>query len=140
MRCRLQALQPKFSVLRAVLGVIALVGLLGAQLGTVAHEVLVKHATCAEHGELIHVAQAQETSESHAKSPALSSASSSDEAQHHHTHDPLSLHSREKWLWVAPMQVALAPPPVSHIDLDTQKHVARSRALYRLAPKSSPPV
>ena len=40
---------------RIATSVVAVVGLLGGQLSAVAHEVLVEHVRCAEHGELVHV-------------------------------------------------------------------------------------
>lgn len=122
---------------------LAIAGLcLIAQALALAHLFVVRHARCAEHGEVIHVAAAADASASGARqAPGSASAAPApgepgDPDGHDHCQwlSELRDHARR-----AP-QIDLVPPP---LDLERAALPPappdRARPLYRLAPKISPP-
>jgi hypothetical protein len=120
---------------------------LSARIASFAHLLLVPHAVCPEHGELIHVGEADE----HAAPAAVTrraahetSVSGTERADASHGHDHCTLLSdRGGQLALCPPPTALAPPPWSDQTapacLAVRGH-ALSISLLLLAPKNSPPV
>lgn len=120
----------------------ALLLLLG-QLASYEHLLTVRHEVCAEHGELIDVHQgpAAEGSQS-ASSGGQFTRSSRPEVGHQHEHCALAPHRRESSAALQPRAtVCAAPPPlVSRLTSAPLPLQTARQAVYRLAPKNSPPV
>ena len=119
--------------------VLALALIVG-QAGMAAHFALVKHAYCAEHGELVEVG----AEDAHAASHPPGSlpgfyASDGDGEEHGHEHCVLSGHKRDAVLG-KPVGVALqfTVPPASLSPFIGW--VPFFSALHRIAPKQSPPL
>ncbi len=123
------------------IGVVALFVL--AQASGFAHQFVVKHTVCAEHGELVHVADMAHPGEtaaaqSTARRPSLASSNAAE--THGHDHCLALVPRREKAvLGAAQPTVANAGvgKPLRH-DRPTEVRGTQV-ALYRLAPKNSPP-
>lgn len=118
-----------------------LVGLFCAfsQVSGALHWVLVEHARCAEHGELIHVGEGDHGHSDASVAPASASVEAAVADEHGHDHCDFLRTPRE--LMLAPSaQTALPVPRVigSSGDVgwsDSKALIAR----YELAPKTSPP-
>lgn len=119
-----------------------------AQLSALVHLGLVRHVICAEHGELIHADDVDHSpaTPAQAVSPATTARTTSasgrheGSAYHGHEHCLMAAHRRERAVpsnngWFS----FVSEPPPS----DTTESSAVPRpapvAIYRLAPKSSPP-
>ena len=121
--------------------------LLGPILGY-AHLVVVAHARCAEHGELLHVAandvesprvEADDPAYAPAYEATLFSEQSEETASHDHDHC-LATSTRKADAPVGstgPTLAASEPPPT--LQLDGQPVDPSPLARYVLAPKNSPP-
>lgn len=113
-----------------------------AQLSSFTHELLVRHVTCPEHGELIHADEATASLPvSSDDAPALAYRATSVEVSGHgHEHCSVCTARREQLFIAAP-----SAPLVSAATLKEVVGVERGNclpapvALLRLAPKSSPP-
>jgi hypothetical protein len=117
--------------LRSLLVVIFLAG----QIGAAAHNLLVSHVTCPEHGEVIHSAGAARPE---APQP---SETVGRQGNRGHDHDVclVALHRHES---VGPTVGAMfgAAAPILSVALPPANAPLHSAAVYRLAPKTSPPV
>jgi hypothetical protein len=126
--------------LRRLLAAIAAYVALAAQLGGVAHLLVVRHETCPQHGEVVHGARGARASAAPAAdaSVRLLAAEAAAEAADEHC---LMLASRRREL------SALVPGPVT-LDLPDAVPAPPARAVdvgspvrrLRLAPKTSPPL
>lgn len=113
---------------------------LWAQLFGLAHQLLVPHTRCAEHGETVHA------SELHADptraavivgAPDVVMSSSDDDGGHEHDHcqaltERTELRAQSTTVTIAASPLRVEPVLASVVD-------GGARPLYRLAPKSSPP-
>jgi hypothetical protein len=128
-------------VLRLWAGLLALV-LCGGSLGEAAHFLLVQHAICAEHGELIEVHEG-----SHASEPSHDTtlehgtrASAPEEAGEHEHCQLLGLRQQELTLPEVAVATAIPQPSASHAGLlDAPTTALVSLSALSLAPKTSPP-
>ena len=121
-----------------------------AQLSTFAHLLLVRHVVCPEHGELIHPdeqgGRAGAAAPSHAVAkatlPGVSSIQAAAErpATHGHDHCLLASHRRERaTLPVCRVSAVISGPKnvgIRHVE-DAPRPA--TVAIFRLAPKNSPP-
>jgi hypothetical protein len=122
----------------ALLAVVALAG----QLASFAHLVVVRHVTCAEHGEMIEVGSAATSAAvtPHETPPAMRAAASPS-AAHAHEHCLISPMRRDR---IAATALTSADP--ARVDTSATTAVAGDRAVAPpiaaivLAPKSSPPI
>jgi hypothetical protein len=108
-----------------------------------AHFIVVEHAICAEHGDLIHADESHPSGVSaHAHAvtefPSLSERAASTPG-HAHEHCPVLTQRREQ-ARVAQAGTALLPPPESGVVDDLPCDAPSPCAdLLRFAPKTSPP-
>ena len=137
--------RPRLAVpARACAAGLALLAALGPLLG-LAHAEAVRHATCAEHGELIEAASASaEIGHDHDGLPEDAASAQTDRGVagkgHQHDHCALAQHSRDRAAQpqpTAPSAPACGAQGCTGLD-ETELRLARA-ALYRLAPKGSPP-
>jgi hypothetical protein len=119
------------------------------QFSSFAHMLLVRHATCPEHGELIHpdedgAAPAHHDAvASHDKSQGPSIESGPESANGHgHDHCAVLAHRRDSTTLAAASNCPLPVPPPALAGIDGHRQILTpaSFALYLLAPKNSPPV
>jgi hypothetical protein len=130
----------RHSALRSFAAALAAVALVG-QLAGFAHLVLVRHVTCAEHGELIEVGheRALAAAAPHAAGAAVASAATGE--AHGHDHCLLGPMRRDRFALGAPRALDCA-----HVDAYgtlgrvVDRRVPPPIAVIRLAPKSSPPL
>jgi len=127
-----------------LVGFAASLCLLG-QFSGVAHNLLVQHATCAEHGEIIHTA-GDHTSAVGAgvdiAAEARVAGSDAAESAEDHGHDHcLAAAHRRGHVGLKAVHAAVtadsAPKAIVAVEVGARESV--SCALYRLAPKNSPP-
>jgi hypothetical protein len=120
------------------LGVALALLFLGGQLSGLTHQLLVRHVTCAEHGELIH-ADERVAHSAPVQGPAVSEAEAG--PAHQHEHCLASVSRREKLIPAVSVSAlpSLAPPRFVAFVAPGQGALCRL-SLLRLAPKSSPPV
>ena len=134
--------------IRLTAGLVALCCLVG-QLSGLAHMLLVQHVTCPEHGELVHSGAVAHTDVTDLAAvsdatPATGLVSSGDAtaeepAGHGHDHCLAAAHGRGHVGLGGAAAGALAPSPaLAGLPTDAAPHLAHD-ALYRLAPKTSPP-
>jgi hypothetical protein len=113
-----------------------------AQLSSFAHLLLVRHALCPEHGELIHASERptlHTRSEQGLATAALARESGAQSALDHQ-HCPLALQSRERVALLAHAASVFLPLASPQLALRSQLLPdASMRELFRLAPKGSPP-
>jgi hypothetical protein len=130
----------RHSALRSLAAALAAVALVG-QLASFAHLALVRHVTCAEHGELIEVGRerALTAAAPHAAGAIVASTATSE--AHGHDHCLLAPMRRDGLARVAPRALDCA-----HVDAygtigrAVDRQVPPPIAVIRLAPKSSPPL
>lgn len=109
------------------------------------HMLVVRHATCPEHGELIHVDEAGTSAGGHGDevrpgSPTVALQSSQDAESHQHDHCVVVLCRKVQAPLGSVAGAVLAPPLAASLQSIDQDAVARSPiAIYLLAPKNSPP-
>ena len=130
--------RPRAAALPALLGIVTL---LFAQLAPLLHFALVRHAVCAEHGELIHVDGVARFAYARAPSEVgrVLRAAPAPSAEHEHE-ATLAVASAQVAGFVARAPAAIAPPASLEIVSPSVVTLPRaSFALYRLAPKTSPP-
>jgi hypothetical protein len=125
------------SFLRAVAA-----GCLLAQLAGLSHMLLVRHVTCAEHGELVHADGAVDEASTDVQADAADVRAAGDRPardEHEHCavaagrHEPASVRRRAE---VASTPDRPTSPP-QRIERNVDAH--SNWALHLLAPKSSPP-
>jgi hypothetical protein len=124
---------------RALLALLALLSVLAP--AELLHFVLVQHVVCAEHGELVH-----ESGVAHA-APAEGGGASgqgpglhADAVAHDHEHCGVAAASREALaLPPAPAVAAISAATSDALLSASRSAVSGSEALFRLAPKTSPP-
>jgi hypothetical protein len=117
--------------------------LLASSLGQVAHFLLVQHAICAEHGELLEVHGAEHPAsatitladsdeQAHASAPDL-------EGEHDHCQH-LARRQSELAVFTGATEALVIPPPAATLPKPSLAAEPRaSHALLALAPKTSPP-
>jgi hypothetical protein len=114
---------------------------LGGQLSSVAHLVQVGHVTCAEHGELVHAEAggAEPAPASDSALPAYAPVSAPPPA-HGHEHCLVAGLRRDFCVIHDSAPAAVAPDerPIAGPEVDATR--VAPFALFRLAPKNSPPV
>jgi hypothetical protein len=117
---------------------IAVLCLLG-QTATLADRMLVQHATCAEHGESVHVAAGAGVSSGPARGaekPALAAAVVEEGEQHEHC---AAAHTRSATPQLVPEGIVGQLSP-GQVDLPARDAVPTPAvAAYVIAPKTSPP-
>jgi hypothetical protein len=131
------------SLLRLLAALVALL-LTASALGQAAHFLLVPHAICAEHGELLelsegegHVAGEHETGAENARDTHASAPEAV--ATHEHC-EVLARGQREQALPGTPVAALLpAVPPARVVSFSEQLAPAPSVSCLALAPKTSPP-
>lgn len=128
---------------RYLVGLVATFCLLG-QFSSLAHNLLVQHATCAEHGEIVHTGatSAPEGAATEvAADPTVGDSGASEPAEGHgHDHCLAVAHGRgHVGLQTVDAAVALDQPAKRVVAVTTGTARPVSYALYRLAPKNSPP-
>jgi hypothetical protein len=116
----------------------------GGQFFNISHLLMVPHAICAEHGELVHVDTGPRSTrhDAHAARDSASSAyrpgaiGSTDP----HDHCLISVF-RKQTLAIHPAGSVLLPPRISPAVVSFENVIAppRTVAILHLAPKSSPP-
>jgi hypothetical protein len=113
-----------------------------AQLGSIAHLALVKHVTCAEHGEMIDVVDQSGKSVAAVDSrPAESRIGLAETPAHGHDHCPLAAFRRQRIVARAHARPAPLPSSNPHcFAFETRLTPARAIALLDVAPKISPPL
>jgi len=126
--------------IRYLAGFVATFCLLG-QLSSIAHNLFVQHATCAEHGELIHPQGGIDHSPVEAGADATVAGEVAETRDsHEHDHCLAVAHGRgHVGLDAAVAALTSAPAAPAIVSDDTAAPGPVSRALYRLAPKNSPP-
>jgi hypothetical protein len=120
-------------------GLTALVFVLSS-LGGVIHEATTSHIRCAQHGELIHGTASVAAVRTEPVAPSARFGSASTAAIHGHEHCALAAATRVSRL--LPCPPALGPAPSTATEIATafpEPTAAHDRALYRTAPKTSPP-
>lgn len=122
---------------RAHAALLALAFALASLLG-MAHEATTRHATCAEHGELVHAPARVARSERTTAASALRGAAPA--ALHGHDHCSINATTRASSHDLR--RPAIARGPLAARDIARAPRtdaLAPSLALYRTAPKTSPP-
>lgn len=112
-----------------------------ALLANLDHEAVGQHEVCA-HGQRVHTSPGpHDVAPDRATAGVTRDSSQTSDRSHAHDHCMLSEMSRERVALPSAATVALAPPSTGPTRaLASVDHSARGRAVYRLAPKSSPPV
>jgi len=120
------------------------------QLGGFVHQATVVHARCIEHGDLVHAGGAGQAKQDVAREPWVDERArdgtpaevrrSHGASGHGHDHCLIAFASRER---VSPLDsialVASAPPLTDTSSVSLAAEFAPVTALYRTAPKTSPP-
>jgi hypothetical protein len=121
--------------LTLLLGLLCMVSQLSGEL----HWALVEHQRCADHGEWIHEGDHHHAGSEEAAAPAPLSVTSPDDDAHDHDHCQVLTDRRE--LGLAPSATTPLEAPAAHAvtGLERATPVVAASALYRLAPKTSPP-
>jgi hypothetical protein len=128
-------------VLRLWSALLALL-LAGSSLGQVAHFLLIQHAVCAEHGELVELHGS--ASEIDARAPqadnhGVQASAPENEAEHEHC-QLLARKQQELALpQLEPSVLAPSPVSVSRLLVPTSDQARASLSALVLAPKTSPP-
>jgi hypothetical protein len=123
---------------------LALFALIG-QLSSSAHLLLVRHAVCPEHGELIHAASSEPSRTEHTKAPEakaslVQASADADELTDGHGHCSIAAQRRERGVPnAASARVAASESIVARSAPAQQQVFAFGGALLLLAPKNSPP-
>jgi hypothetical protein len=113
---------------------------LAAQLAIVAHAALVEHVRCPLHGDFVHPGSHHDDHAHHAPGDRPSAVPVDEHHDGEHEHCAVLAHRREAPPAVAPLDVAsdelgwLGPPALRSVPR------AAAVALFRVAPKHSPPV
>lgn len=111
----------------------AVVLLVLAQLGALAHEAAVRHVRCAEHGELVEAATIAAHHEAGVRLVGVELGISGDD--HCTLAGALNQHVTAPTARLAPTTISSIPAPTPTLRATP----LRSFALYRFAPKTSPP-
>ena len=121
-------------------GVILAALLVASQTSAWVHAAVVSHATCAEHGELIHAGAAAPETQDAAGAPAGAAvlANVPTASAHEHCGAGALLRFRELAL-AAPIAVALVPTLSSPRVRAGAPPLVRGADVYLVAPKTSPP-
>ncbi len=115
---------------------------MSGQLAGVAHMALVRHVTCPEHGELLHAGDDETPSP---PTPADGAAASfaalteDSESSHGHDHCAVAIQRRAETMPVSRVKVAHTVTRVTEAAKERAAPAMPLGAIYRLAPKSSPP-
>jgi hypothetical protein len=118
----------------------ALAFVLSSLIGLV-HEANTKHVRCAEHGEMMHGDQAA-TTRAAMRPPAPGSVvhDTTVATIHRHEHCALTSTTRDSRVELRPPAIVPAPLAISDVaDAPARVAAAHRGALYRTAPKTSPP-
>jgi hypothetical protein len=110
---------------------------------SLAHNVIVAHAMCAEHGEAVHVGQPLARSRVVAQQALGHRVSSTPAAtpEHGHMHCSMLVHNRERFAPVQPAQHGvLATLAQATVPTTPVRTFVPALSLLSLAPKGSPPV
>ena len=115
-----------------------------AQFAGALHLALERHEVCADHGELIHVADAHRVADAHGPAPAdpvdhVSVEGAGEVGEHAHC-DVLPATERRREVARAPGELALAPPIVVERALNASSRPHEAIPLLLRAPALSPPV
>lgn len=110
-----------------------------SQISGALHWVLVEHARCAEHGELVHTSDGDHAHSDTSAAPSSVSIEAGGSNEHGHDHCEVSPAPRELML-VSSAPISLPPASVTGSSGDVRCSDAKaSIAGYALAPKTSPP-
>ena len=111
------------------------------QLASIAHLVLVRHVTCAEHGELIELGHDRVTNAMSASRRTTTVANSSSAETHGHEHCLVASTRRERIsLRLQPIADSLRVDAYGTVGLGRDVDIAPPIALILIAPKNSPPL
>jgi hypothetical protein len=141
---------PKFATPWVALG-LAIV-CVGGQLSGFAHLLLIRHATCSEHGELIHADEvgqggrhATERADPATKSsdepgaPAYVAGTADSTGAHGHDHCPIAAHQRHQSALAGSSVVVSFEAHASRTAIVSQPAVRVPQLVLLFAPKNSPP-
>jgi len=120
---------------------LVLAAFVASQAAAFAHQVLVRHATCVEHGEVVDVGEVDEALP--AGLPERTSARPANEADEDHAHGHcLALAQRREQFGLTAFQHSVGPVTAEHdaTSPGADELPRAACAVYRLAPKNSPPV
>lgn len=127
----------------SLIATVAIVACLIAQVGRVSHMLLVRHATCAEHGELVHLDGKGKQATAIELSDACRVKGADGPAEPHaHDHCVVAGTRREERAVADPV-VAAGPPDAARGACLCAGHGVPPHGrlpVYRLAPKGSPPI
>jgi hypothetical protein len=131
------------SCLRLLAAFVALL-LTASALGQAAHFLLVPHTICAEHGELLDLAdQASHTAaaQPQAVESARETRAAQPEAAFEHDHCQVLARGQREQALPKPAAVAVLPPAAveSSVALEVDRTLVGSLPTLQLAPKTSPP-
>lgn len=115
-----------------------LLQLLGAELWPALHHALFKHAVCAEHGELVHVAAHDDDGAAAPSGATEILAAGADEDAHDHCRLPPGTQQPAAEPDAAAL-LGIASPPCGAGVLSRDENLPNSIPLLALAPKQSPP-
>lgn len=120
--------------------VAVLVGL--SSLGQFAHFLLVPHAICVEHGELLELDEQESHAATHASSEPDHAAHASSELGGEHEHCQLLARGQREQAEPTPPPVVVLPASavVSALPLPPRGAVFEAISALSLAPKTSPPI
>jgi hypothetical protein len=135
-----QRLLPRWR-LAAVLKSVGVVGCLLLQLSAVAHQVLVRHSRCVEHGELVHSAALAQGIGHSARDvndarPRFERSAESGPESHEHC---AAVFEQRRTLAATPAEVLHVAESASPVALALLNGPDAGREVYDFAPKTSPP-
>ena len=117
--------------------------LVASQAAAWLHAAAVTHVTCAEHGEALHAATpAAVPDEVEAPATVVATVATSDQVDTLAAHEHCASGALLRWraLTVTPPAVTVVVPPVvAALPFPTGPPATATGAVYRLAPKNSPP-
>jgi hypothetical protein len=115
------------------------------QISTFAHLLVVRHVVCPQHGELVHADDEAPPSDGatlpSGENPRGSAVRTGRETNEDHVHCPVAMHRRQTSVVPAGM-FTIAPARAAETAAFAFRSIPRPApfALFRLAPKTSPPV
>jgi len=145
MLIRSPASQSRWRATRVTSAALALL-CLAAQLSSLAHLALVRHVTCAEHGEAVDAPESQQPGANawnFKQQPAHGATASSGDRPELQSHEHCALaENRNAWALVVPEAISVSSVARSTAIAPPHVHIGSlsPSALCLLAPKTSPPV
>lgn len=122
-----------------VLAALAALLLVGSSLGQAAHLAVVQHAICAEHGDLLHAADAHTASTADAEHDDEGGSTPEQGGDHDHCQLLARNQGEQALPGVSAVSALLPVAPPALIELATVVPARPAQAPLSLAPKTSPP-